>query len=133
MSSALGKSSQPTLAGRVASLDMLRGIAALSVALPHFFEYRGIFPERAETVAVLAVEVFFVLSGYVLAPQILFCLNAERLRYLGTFIVRRWMRTIPPYLVALVLISLVTRQIHTWDFVRSLFYIPKSRSTEQCK
>ena len=102
---------------------MLRGIAALSVALPHFFEYRGIFPERAETVAVLAVEVFFVLSGYVLAPQILFCLNAERLRYLGTFIVRRWMRTIPPYLVALVLISLVTRQIRTWDFVRYLFYV----------
>lgn len=73
--------------------------------------------------AVLAVEVFFVLSGYVLAPQILFCLNAARPRYLGTFVVRRWMRTIPPYLVALLLISLVTGQFGTWDFTRYLFYV----------
>jgi len=109
--------------GRVASLDFLRGIAALSVAIPHFFAYREIFPDRAETVAVLSVEVFFVLSGYVLAPQILFCLNAERLSYLGTFVVRRWMRTIPPYLVALLLISVVTRQLGTWDFARYLFYV----------
>jgi peptidoglycan/LPS O-acetylase OafA/YrhL len=33
------------------------------------------------------------------------------------------MRTIPPYLVALFLVSLLTRQIGTWDFVRYLFYV----------
>jgi peptidoglycan/LPS O-acetylase OafA/YrhL len=109
--------------GRVAGLDLLRGLAALCVAIPHFFADRGLFPEQAETIAVLAVEVFFVLSGYVLAPQILFCLSTGQLRHLGIFIARRWMRTIPPYLVALLLISVVTRQIGTSDFLRYVFYV----------
>jgi len=107
---------------RVAGLDLLRGLAALSVALPHFFAYRGAFPDSAETISALAVEVFFVLSGYVLAPQILFCLGAGRPRHLGVFLVRRWMRTIPPYLVALLLISILSRQIGDADFLRYLIY-----------
>jgi peptidoglycan/LPS O-acetylase OafA/YrhL len=107
---------------RVAGLDLLRGIAALSVALPHFFAYRGVFPDTFETISALAVEVFFVLSGYVLAPQILFCLGAGQPRYLGVFLVRRWMRTIPPYLVALLLISILSHQLGTADFLRYLVY-----------
>jgi len=107
---------------RVAGLDLLRGLAALSVALPHFFAYRGAFPDTAETISALAVEVFFVLSGYVLAPQILFCLGAGRPRHLGVFLVRRWMRTIPPYLVALLLISILSRQVGSADFLRYLVY-----------
>ncbi|HEV2189363.1 MAG TPA: acyltransferase [Stellaceae bacterium] len=107
---------------RVAGLDLLRGLAALSVALPHFFAYRGAFPDAAETISALAVEVFFVLSGYVLAPQILFCLGAGRPRHLGVFLVRRWMRTIPPYLVALLLISILSRQLGGADFLRYLCY-----------
>ena len=108
---------------RVAGLDLLRGLAALSVALPHFLAYRGVFPDSAETISALAVEVFFVLSGHVLAPQILFCLDAGRPRYLGVFLMRRWMRTIPPYLFALVLISLVSGQLLTADFFRYAFYV----------
>jgi peptidoglycan/LPS O-acetylase OafA/YrhL len=107
---------------RVAGLDLLRGLAALSVALPHFFAYRGIFPDTAETVSALAVEVFFVLSGYVLAPQILLCFAAGRPRHLGVFLVRRWMRTIPPYLVALLLISILSHQFGNGDFLRYLSY-----------
>jgi peptidoglycan/LPS O-acetylase OafA/YrhL len=107
---------------RVAGLDLLRGLAALSVALPHFLAYRGLFPDTAETVSALAVEVFFVLSGYVLAPQILFCLGTGRPRHLGVFLARRWMRTIPPYLVALLLISILSRQIGGADFLRYLCY-----------
>ena len=107
---------------RVAGLDLLRGLAALAVALPHFFAYRGLFPDTSETVSALAVEVFFVLSGYVLAPQILFCLNSGRPRHLGVFLVRRWMRTIPPYLVALLLITILSRQLGSTDFLRYLCY-----------
>ena len=107
---------------RVAGLDLLRGLAALSVALPHFFVYRTVFPDTFETISALAVEVFFVLSGYVLAPQILFCLGAGRPRYLGIFLMRRWMRTIPPYLVALLLISILSHQLGTADFLRYLVY-----------
>ena len=98
-------------------------MAALSVALPHFLAYQNISRERAETIAVLAVEVFFVLSGYVLAPQIIFCLASGRPRSLAVFLGRRWMRTVPPYVVALLLISLLAEQAGSGDFFRYLFYV----------
>jgi peptidoglycan/LPS O-acetylase OafA/YrhL len=107
---------------RVAGLDLLRGLAALAVALPHFFAYHGVFPDTAETVSALAVEVFFVLSGYVLAPQILLCLGAGTPHHLGVFLVRRWMRTIPPYLVVLLLISVLAQELGTADFLRYIVY-----------
>ncbi len=52
----------------------------------------------------------------------LFCLGAGRPRHLGVFLVRRWMRTIPPYLVALLLISILSRQVGSADFLRYLVY-----------
>jgi peptidoglycan/LPS O-acetylase OafA/YrhL len=58
----------------------------------------------------------------VLAPQILLCLGSRQPRFLGVFLMRRWMRTIPPYLVALALISILTRQLGDADFLRYLCY-----------
>jgi peptidoglycan/LPS O-acetylase OafA/YrhL len=82
---------------RIAALDLLRGIAALAVAVPHFIMLNAAVG-WAEIVSVLAVEVFFVLSGFVLGPQILRCLHSGQASDLGVFLARRWMRTIPPYL-----------------------------------
>jgi len=108
---------------RIASLDLLRGLAAFSVAIPHYLILALGTSPFAERVSVLAVEIFFVLSGFVLAPQILGCINDRRLANLGIFLVRRWMRTIPPYLFALVLISLVADELLTADFFRYAFYV----------
>ena len=44
-------------------------------------------------------------------------------RNLGVFLIRRWMRTIPPYVVALVVIAVLTGNLMTADFVRYLFYV----------
>ena len=44
-------------------------------------------------------------------------------RNLGVFLVRRWMRTIPPYVVALIVIAMLTGNLMTADFVRYLFYV----------
>jgi peptidoglycan/LPS O-acetylase OafA/YrhL len=107
---------------RVAALDLLRGLAALSVAIPHFIMLKAAVGS-AEIVSVLAVEVFFVLSGFVLGPQILRCLRSSRASDLGVFLARRWMRTIPPYLFALVLISMIVRHIEPADFVRYALYV----------
>ncbi|MBR0753885.1 acyltransferase [Bradyrhizobium jicamae] len=109
---------------RVASLDFLRGTAALAVAVPHFLMAHEIAPAAAETISILGVEIFFVLSGYVLAPQILF-VTTERpsLRNLGIFWVRRWMRTVPPYLIALVLTSITAHRLLSMDFVRYALYL----------
>lgn len=111
-------------AARIASLDLLRGLAALSVAIPHFLMAAQIAPVAAETISILGVEIFFVLSGYVLAPQIItHLIERPSAAKLATFWLRRWMRTIPPYLVALIAASILARQLVTADFLRYAFYL----------
>lgn len=110
------------MSGRVASLDYLRGTAAASVAIPHFFVYHSIQSETFEAVSALGVEIFFVLSGYVLASQLFFVMSEQRAGTLGIFLVRRWMRTIPAYVVALCAISLLLGKIGDADFYRYLLY-----------
>jgi peptidoglycan/LPS O-acetylase OafA/YrhL len=108
---------------RSASLDFLRGGAAFAVAIPHYLTANAPFQPFAEAFAVAGVEVFFVLSGFVLAPQIVDWVVGKPWRNLGVFLVRRWMRTIPPYVVALVVIAALTGNLMTADFVRYLFYV----------
>ena len=108
---------------RSASLDLLRGGAAFAVAIPHYLTLNAPFQPFAEACAIAGVEVFFVLSGFVLAPQIVDWVIGQPWRNLGVFLVRRWMRTIPPYVVALVVIALMTGNLITADFVRYLFYV----------
>ena len=108
---------------RSASLDFLRGAAAL----------RGCDPSLSDSQrAVSAVH------GIVRDRRRRGLLRAQRLcarpsdrrlgggkpwRNLGVFLIRRWMRTIPPYVVALVVIALLTGNLMTADFVRYLFYV----------
>ncbi len=108
---------------RLPSLDYLRGLAALSVALPHYFMLGTSDWPLLEVVSILAVEQFFVLSGFVLAPQMLHCLQAVTHRDIGVFLVRRWMRTIPPYLVALGIVALMTANIYNSALPAYAIYI----------
>src|SRR6202020_1276071 len=108
---------------RSASLDFLRGSAAFAVAIPHYLTANAPFQPFAEAFAIAGVEIFFVLSGFVLAPQIVDWVVGKPWRNLGVFLVRRWMRTIPPYVVALAAIALLTGNLMTADFVRYLFYV----------
>jgi peptidoglycan/LPS O-acetylase OafA/YrhL/lysophospholipase L1-like esterase len=108
---------------RVASLDLLRGLAAFSVAIPHYLTLNEAGHPLADVVTITGVEVFFVLSGFVLAPQILSNVVGQTPRDLRTFLIRRWMRTIPPYLIALIFVAILTGELFTSDFVRYVFYI----------
>jgi peptidoglycan/LPS O-acetylase OafA/YrhL len=109
---------------RLPALDLLRGAAAFAVMLPHYFMYsaNGTLP-LAEGFSITAVEVFFVLSGFVLGPQIMLCATNRNWATLKTFWVRRWMRTIPSYLVALLCISVLFKQIWSSDFIRYAAYV----------
>jgi peptidoglycan/LPS O-acetylase OafA/YrhL len=71
----------------------------------------------------LSVEVFFPLSGFVLAPQIIAVAGSGRLADLRVFLVRRWMRTVLPYLVPLIALSIVYGKLFSSDFFRYLFYV----------
>ena len=108
---------------RSASLDFLRGSAAFAVAIPHYLTTDAPFQPLTEAVAISGVEVFFVLSGFVLAPQIVDWVIGKPWRNLGVFLARRWMRTIPPYLVALAAVALMTGSFFSADCLRYAFYV----------
>ena len=99
--------------GRLPALDMLRGIAALMVAIFHFYT-TSLLPERlrlpvwadaAFRGGYLGVDVFFVLSGLVIAmtlPE-----SPITWKYIGRFALRRSVRLDPPYWVTLAFASAI--------------------------
>lgn len=107
----------------VQGLDLLRGLCGYIVAICHFqllvnkikyFEY----------ISILFVEFFFILSGFVLAPQIIKII--EEKKKIIIFFQRRWMRTIPLYILSLIIVSLITNNIFNKDFFLYLFFLNKS-------
>jgi peptidoglycan/LPS O-acetylase OafA/YrhL len=79
-----------------ATLDGLRGIAALSIVVLHCHRYFG---DMAWSSAAMAVDLFFVLSGFVLAHAYEAKLPDGR----GTFLKARFIRLYPLYLVGTLL------------------------------
>jgi peptidoglycan/LPS O-acetylase OafA/YrhL len=95
---------------RIAPLDALRGIAILMVLLVHCFWITPSSPawvlaHRLQPGLLLGVDLFFVLSGY-LITGILLRTRAEP-HYFGSFYLRRILRILPAYYLVLALIFLV--------------------------
>jgi peptidoglycan/LPS O-acetylase OafA/YrhL len=97
---------------RVLGLDILRIIASASIILYHANLKpfgQSLFTEQFRTNGYLAVDIFFVLSGWLLTRQVLRMRKtfASPLALAPRFWTRRWARTLPPYWVMLVVIVLV--------------------------
>jgi peptidoglycan/LPS O-acetylase OafA/YrhL len=99
----------PPPAGRVHSIDGLRGVAALVVVLYHLNSAisrtaEGWLWAPIDWVArngFLGVDIFFVISGYVIALSV--SKGAPTPSYFGRFIIRRSIRLDPPYWSAILL------------------------------
>ena len=103
---------------KINSLDLFRGVAGYGVAISHFYYYffdLNFF----QFASIFFVEFFFVLSGFVLYPQLLKVYNNSS--NLKVFYVRRWMRTIPPYLLALSAYSIFFLKFDS-DSIKYLFF-----------
>ena len=87
------------------SLDLFRGFCGYGVAITHLnaFAFKNAYMEY---MSLLFVEFFFVLSGFVLYPQLLKVINNSK--NLIIFYKRRWMRTLPLFIAVLILISVLT-------------------------
>lgn len=114
------------------TLDGFRGIAALAVAVRHVPEFwGGSSPQGFMFESYLAVDLFFILSGFVLAHAYADALR-EHMQF-GQFAALRLVRIFPLYLLS-VLISAVLdvlgRAYHgqasliSWDLLRSLLMLP---------
>ena len=103
----------------ISSLDLFRGIAGYGVAISHFYYY--IYKlDSFQFYSIFFVEFFFVLSGFVLFPQLQKVYNNTN--NIKIFYLRRWLRTIPPYIIALICYSILFSKFDI-DTLKYLFFI----------
>lgn len=104
------------------SLDLFRGFCGYGVAICHLcaFVYGNQF---LEYLSIIFVEFFFVLSGFVLYPQLLKVIDNKK--NLLVFYKRRWIRTLPLYFVILILVSILTGYFLNKDFFKYFFLVQK--------
>jgi len=108
---------------RYSSIDQLRFIAALSVAISHFMISNNGYDLNLEIISSISVEVFFIISGFVLAPQIIKILENNSIKNYRIFLIRRWYRTIPLYVLSLILTSIILNKFFTIDFLKYLLFL----------
>lgn len=89
---------------RSSSLDLLRTIAISLVFMGHFYDFGS-----HKWFSILGpfgwagVDLFFVLSGYLIANQLFQALNKNNQISLKKFYIRRALRILPPYLTVLLI------------------------------
>ena len=105
---------------RYSNIDQLRFLAAMTVAFSHLLISKNGSNLYLEICSSIAVEVFFIISGFVLAPQILKVVNSIDTKNYKIFLIRRWYRTIPLYILSLVLTSLLLGKFLSFDFFKYL-------------
>ena len=94
---------------RVFGLDLMRAVAILLVIFSHVSwivpNAHGFIPDIMGIAGVLGVEIFFVLSGFLIGRIIykLFTSDQFSFKTVSYFWVRRWFRTLPNYYLALIL------------------------------
>ena len=89
---------------RISQADVLRGLAALSVAWFHFLlshPFIGGIPALIGKYGWIGVEVFFVISGFVI-PYSLYR-SGHQYHEFSRFILRRLIRLEPPYILTIIL------------------------------
>jgi peptidoglycan/LPS O-acetylase OafA/YrhL len=93
---------------RLPALDGLRGAMTIAVVLSHYF---GELPHGipAFTFGWIAVDMFFVLSGYLVGTLILD--KMDRSNFLTVFFIRRACRTLPAYAVSVIMLFALARYL----------------------
>lgn len=94
---------------RVFGLDLMRAMAIILVVFSHVSwivpNTQGIIPDMMGIAGVLGVEIFFVLSGFLIGRIIykLYLSDGFNFKSISYFWVRRWFRTLPTYYLALII------------------------------
>jgi peptidoglycan/LPS O-acetylase OafA/YrhL len=112
----------PVAHDRVFGLDVVRVAAVTLVLLAHgsyLLVLGGVHllepfvsaPHAFEVMAVFGVELFFVLSGWLVGGIIIDTVMRDA-RWLANFWLRRWLRTLPNYFLFLALNVLLFRAFH---------------------
>src|SRR5262249_9185957 len=86
---------------RQPGLDLLRALAIIVVVIYHAALFGFKLPGRVDRFGWIGVDLFFVLSGYLIGGQLLALLARDQRINLGRFFTRRALRIMPAYFVVL--------------------------------
>src|SRR2546430_17704701 len=86
---------------RQPGLDLLRAFAIIVVVIYHAALFGFKLPGRVDRFGWIGVDLFFVLSGYLIGGQLLAPLARVKPIHLGRFFVCRALRIMPPYFLIL--------------------------------
>jgi peptidoglycan/LPS O-acetylase OafA/YrhL len=86
---------------RQPGLDLLRALAIIVVVIYHAALFGFKLPCRADRFGWIGVDLFFVLSGYLIGGQLFAPLARDQRLNLGRFFARRALRIMPAYFVVL--------------------------------
>jgi len=107
-------------------LDVTRSILAISVALGHFFYWNGVVTHFPRSFFV-AVDFFFVLSGFVISQSVFYMKSSSFDVFIKEFSVRRIFRIFPLYVVAFVVTVVIVASQNKVDpffyFIISFFLL----------
>jgi peptidoglycan/LPS O-acetylase OafA/YrhL len=92
---------------RQPGLDLLRALAIIVVVVYHAALFGFKLPGRADRFGWIGVDLFFVLSGYLIGGQLLAPLARDQRIKLGRFFTRRALRIMPAYFVVLAIYFLL--------------------------
>ena len=106
----------------IVSLDLVRGLAGYFVFIFHFFLFNDQNSSLYEFITIFSVEIFFILSGFVLGRQLDLCFSNGNMITLKIFYLRRWMRTIPIFIFILILASILNNDFLSKNFFSYLFF-----------
>jgi peptidoglycan/LPS O-acetylase OafA/YrhL len=104
---------------RVFSLDTLRALAIILVLVCHLISRIGSQNSTAYYFGTLGVEIFFVLSGFLIGGIIIKSFNEEdkfKIKKVKNFWVRRWFRTLPNYYLVLI-VSIIIYSVYYHSFI----------------
>jgi peptidoglycan/LPS O-acetylase OafA/YrhL len=92
---------------RQPGLDLLRALAIIVVVIYHAALFGFKLPGRFDRFGWIGVDLFFVLSGYLIGGQLLAPLARDQRINLGRFFARRALRIMPAYFAVLVIYFLL--------------------------
>jgi peptidoglycan/LPS O-acetylase OafA/YrhL len=92
---------------RQPGLDLLRALAIIVVVIYHAALFGFKLPARVDRFGWIGVDLFFVLSGYLIGGQLLAPLGRGQHMHFGRFFARRALRIMPAYFVVLAIYFLL--------------------------
>jgi peptidoglycan/LPS O-acetylase OafA/YrhL len=93
---------------RIAGLDTLRALAIVLVIVAHYPKPESGLFVRLLNFGWIGVDLFFVLSGYLIGGQLFAAIVRERDLSLGNFYARRFFRTLPNYYIVLAIYAVLS-------------------------